>query len=183
MKISVPEDTALGQNAHSDGSLDGGVRGGAVLGDKVLGYKWLGDKEALALASRTDTARLAQEAAHCRDLGFGNVDYDDPTYPQGWWVYYHWWIERLMQDPAFVNKVKERFTYFKSKEQYLLSKIDEWSQMLGKSVAKNDDIWGTLGVYVWPNPVVFNTYNEEVAYLKSWLEDRLQWMETAISQL
>jgi FO synthase len=73
MKISVPEDTALGQNAHSDGSLDGGVRGGAVLGDKVLGYKWLGDKEALALASRTDTARLAQEAAHCRDLGFGNV--------------------------------------------------------------------------------------------------------------
>ncbi|MDA9184878.1 5-amino-6-(D-ribitylamino)uracil--L-tyrosine 4-hydroxyphenyl transferase CofH [Gammaproteobacteria bacterium] len=73
MKISVPEDTALGQNAHSDGSLDGAVRGGAVLGDKVLGYKWLGDKEALALASRTDTARLAQEAAHCRDLGFGNV--------------------------------------------------------------------------------------------------------------
>ena len=72
------EDTAIGQNAHSDGSLDGGVRGGAVLGgavlgDKVLGYKWLGDKEALALASRTDTARLAQEAAHCRDLGFGNV--------------------------------------------------------------------------------------------------------------
>ena len=73
MKISVPEDTALGQNAHSDGSLDGGVRGGAVRGDKVLGYKWLGDKEALALASRTDTARLAQEAAHCRDLGFGDV--------------------------------------------------------------------------------------------------------------
>ena len=73
MRISVLEDTALGQNAHSDGSLDGGVRGGAVLGDKVLGYKWLGDKEALALASRTDTARLAQEAAHCRDLGFGDV--------------------------------------------------------------------------------------------------------------
>ena len=68
MKISVPEDTALGQNAHSDGSLDGGVRGGAVRGGAVLG-----DKEALALASRTDTARLAQEAAHCRDLGFGNV--------------------------------------------------------------------------------------------------------------
>ena len=68
MKISVLEDTALGQNAHSDGSLDGGVRGDAVLGHKVLG-----DKEALALASRTDTARLAQEAAHCRDLGFGDV--------------------------------------------------------------------------------------------------------------
>ena len=42
MKISVPEETALGQNAHSDRSLDGGVRGGAVLGDKVLGHKVLG---------------------------------------------------------------------------------------------------------------------------------------------
>ena len=73
MRISVLEDTALGQNAHSDGSLDGGVRGDAVLSDKVLGHKVLGDKEALALASRTDTARLAQEAAHCRDLGFGDV--------------------------------------------------------------------------------------------------------------
>ena len=73
MKISVPEETALGQNAHSDGSLDRAVRGGAVRGGAVLGYKWLGDKEALALASRTDTARLAQEAAHCRDLGFGDV--------------------------------------------------------------------------------------------------------------
>ena len=73
MKISVLEDTALSQNAHSDGSLDGGVRGDAVLSDKVLGHKVLGDKEALALASRTDTARLAQEAAHCRDLGFGDV--------------------------------------------------------------------------------------------------------------
>ena len=73
MKISVLEDTALGQNAHSDRSLDGGVRGDAVLSDKVLGHKVLGDKEALALASRTDTARLAQEAAHCRDLGFGDV--------------------------------------------------------------------------------------------------------------
>ena len=68
MKISELEDTVLGQNAHSDGSLDGGVRGDAVLSDQVLG-----DKEALALASRTDTARLAQEAAHCRDLGFGDV--------------------------------------------------------------------------------------------------------------
>jgi len=57
MKTSVLEDNALGQIAHS----------------KVLGDEALSDQEALALASRTDTARLAQEAAHCRDLGFGDV--------------------------------------------------------------------------------------------------------------
>jgi hypothetical protein len=117
------------------------------------------------------------------DLGFGNVDYSDATYAQGWWVYYHWWIERLMQDPAFVNKVKERFTHFKSNEQYLLLKIDEWSQMLRKSVARNDDIWGTLGVYIWPNSMVYATYNGEVEHLKNWLRERFIWMESAIEQL
>ena len=117
------------------------------------------------------------------DLGFGNVDYSDAAYPQGWWVYYHWWIERLMQDPAFVNKVKERFTHFKSNEQYLLSKIDEWSQTLRKSVARNDDIWGTLGYYVWPNSVVYATYNEEVEHLKNWLQERFVWMELAVEPL
>lgn len=88
-----------------------------------------------------------------------------------------------MQDPAFVNKVKERFTHFKSNEQYLLSKIDEWSQTLRKSVARNDDIWGTLGYYVWPNSVVYATYNEEVEHLKNWLQERFVWMELAVEPL
>ena len=27
---------------------------------------------------------------------------------------------------------------------------------------RNDDKWQTIGAYAWPNPVIFDTYQEEV---------------------
>lgn len=117
------------------------------------------------------------------DLAFGNVDYADSRYSEGWWVRWNTWISRLLEDPAFATRVKQRFAYFKTQEPYLLSQIDQWSQMLNYSQAANDEIWGTLGSYVWPNPVVYDTYEEEVEHLKNWLQERFAWMESAIAQL
>jgi len=117
------------------------------------------------------------------DLAFGNVDYADSRYSEGWWVRWNTWIDRLLADPTFANRVKQRFAYFKSQETHLLSQIDQWSQMLNYSQAANDDIWGTLGIYVWPNPVVYDTYDEEVTHLKNWLQERFAWMESAVEQL
>jgi len=117
------------------------------------------------------------------DLAFGNVDYADSRYSEGWWVRWNAWIDRLLADPAFANRVKQRFAYFKTQEPYLLSQIDQWAQMLDYSQAENDDLWGTLGTYVWPNPVVYDTYDEEVEHLKNWLQERLAWMELAVAQL
>ena len=37
------------------------------------------------------------------DLSFGNVDYADSQYAQGWWVRDNEWIERLLDDPAFCS--------------------------------------------------------------------------------
>jgi hypothetical protein len=117
------------------------------------------------------------------DLAFGNVDYADSRYSEGWWVRWNTWIDRLLADPVFANKVKQRFAYFKTQEPHLLSQIDRWSQMLQYSHAENDNIWGTLGTYVWPNPVVYDTYDEEVTHLKTWLQERFVWMESAVEQL
>ena len=38
------------------------------------------------------------------DLSFGNVDYADSRYAEGWWVKYHPWYEKLFQDPDFVDQ-------------------------------------------------------------------------------
>jgi hypothetical protein len=35
-----------------------------------------------------------------------------------------------------------------------------------------------LGTYVWPNQYVFNTYQEEVNFLKQWITDRVEWMDS-----
>ena len=43
--------------------------------------------------------------------------------------------------------------------------------------------WPVLGIYLWPNFHVFDTYEEEVLYLKSWISQRLSWMDSQIFQL
>ena len=117
------------------------------------------------------------------DLAFGNVDYADSRYPEGWWVKYNPWYERLFQDPYFVAKIKERFEYFNNNQDLIINKIDSYSEQLKWAQEENDDKWQTMGVFVWPNPVVFDTYQEEVDNMKSWYSTRMSWLESAIDDL
>ena len=117
------------------------------------------------------------------DLSFGNVDYADSRYPVGFWVKDNPWYTRLFQDPAFVEKVKTRFAYYRANQDFILSKIDAYAEKLQWAQQENDDKWQTLGIYVWPNPVVFDTYQEEVDHLKSWHNTRMTWLETAFNAL
>jgi len=117
------------------------------------------------------------------DLAFGNVDYADPEFPEGFWIKQNPWYERLFQDPNFVRQVQERFTYFNNNRAFLLAKIDEYAEKLQYAQAENDAKWQTIGVYVWPNPVVLDTYDEEVARLKSWFNTRMDWLDNALNQL
>jgi hypothetical protein len=117
------------------------------------------------------------------DLAFGNVDYSDATKSTGFWVKDHKWYSKLFQDPSFVSLVKERFQYFKGNESLILQKIDEQAGYLKWAQEENDKKWNLLGNYVWPNPVVFNTYQEEVDYLKKWYSERMNWLEGAFNAL
>ncbi len=113
------------------------------------------------------------------DLSFGNVDYADSRYAEGWWVKYHPWYERLFQDPDFVTKVKVRFAYFRDNQEFILDKIDTYAQQLQWAQQENDNKWQTLGMYVWPNPAFFDTYQEEVDHMKAWYVDRMNWLDEA----
>jgi len=117
------------------------------------------------------------------DLSFGNVDYADSRYAEGWWVKYHPWYERLFQDPDFVDRVKVRFAYFKDNQDFILEKIDTYAQQLQWAQQENDNKWQTLGIYVWPNPVIFDTYQEEVDHMKAWYGDRMTWLDNALTDL
>ena len=117
------------------------------------------------------------------DLAFGNTDYADTQYYQGWWVRFNPWYERLFQDPAFAQMVKDRFTYFKNNEDLIIQKIDMYAEKLKWAQAENDQKWQTIGKYVWPNPVIYDTYQEEVDHLKNWYLARMQWLEEAFDDL
>ncbi len=110
------------------------------------------------------------------DLSYGNVDYADATYEEGFWILANPWIQRLFEDPVFAQKVKERYAYYFNNRDEILSKIDTYANYINVSQQKNYEIWPTLGVYVWPNPVFYDTYPEEVAHLKNWITGRMTWL-------
>jgi hypothetical protein len=119
------------------------------------------------------------------DLSFGNVDYagDDFPTPEGFWVKDNPWFARLFTDSAFLEKVKTRFAYFKNNQNVIMDKIDAFAIKLNLAQQENDNKWETLGKYVWPNPVVFDTYTEEVAHLKTWYSQRMKWLDGAFKNL
>ncbi|PCJ94516.1 MAG: hypothetical protein COA50_12205 [Flavobacteriaceae bacterium] len=133
------------------------------------------------------------------NLGFGNADYCDggssnvwaykfnERCPNDFWQVPFWW-DRLLQDPAYVTKLQNRWAILRSSvlsEASILGKIDTYNDALDASgsIDQNFNTWNVLGTYVWPNSFVGNTYNEEIDYLKNWVEDRLIWMDTEINSL
>ena len=117
------------------------------------------------------------------DLAFGNINYNnEPKSPIGFWVKDNQWISRLFEDPAFVEKVKTRFAYYRSKETFIQSMIDQYAAQLERSQYANDQIWHTIGIPLWPNPVWFNSYALEVEYMKNWLSQRMNWLDKVANE-
>lgn len=117
------------------------------------------------------------------DLSFGNVNYADSRYAEGYWVKEHHWYSRLFQDPTFVSQLQARFTYFRKNQSLIESKIDDYAQRLQWAQQENDDRWQTIGIYVWPNPVIYDTYDKEVAQMKDWYITRMNWLDGALNLL
>ena len=114
------------------------------------------------------------------DLSFGNVDYAAAEFTEGFWITINPWYDRLFEDPNFRIAVKSRYAYFYEQLPDLMDKIDMYAEYLDGEHQINYSIWETLGTYVWPNPIYFDTYTEEVAHLKTWLGARMDWMNNAL---
>ena len=71
----------------------------------------------------------------------------------------------------------------KDNQNLILDKIDAYAVKLNLAQQENDDKWGTLGMYVWPNPIVFDTYSKEVEHMKTWYSQRMTWLHGALNNL
>jgi hypothetical protein len=48
--------------------------------------------------------------------------------------------------------------------------------LLDESKTRNFEKWPVLGVWIWPNYYVGQTYTDEINYLKNWISSRINWM-------
>jgi hypothetical protein len=132
----------------------------------------------------SDGGKLVNGPPWDYNLTFGNSDYTEDVHRTYNWTYtltntIYWWA-RTMEDPWFRNQV-----YCRWDELYgsILSPgrvntmIDSLILEMGDAVPRNFERWPILGVYQWPNSYVGNTYGEEEAYLRTWIGERLKWID------
>ncbi len=125
------------------------------------------------------------------NLAFGNANYCDGSNIDGWawdfnsvcsqdnWFIHFWW-KRLLEDPAYRNKMSDRWRELRKgpfSDAKIMFAIDSMQQEIGEAGTRNFQQWDVLGKYIWPNNFIGKTYAEEMNYLKTWVQDRLNWMD------
>ncbi len=130
------------------------------------------------------------------NLGLGNANYLGGENPRGW--YYpqvggsdYYWYQRLFQSREFRLAYWDRFWELRRSTfstENLMSQIDRWDSILdGKNdqgesaVTRNFNKWRDLGRYLWPNASGYQsrrTHQAEVDWMKNWLRQRMDWVET-----
>jgi len=127
------------------------------------------------------------------NIAYGNSNYCDGELTTGWQKDFNatcqgsnmvpFWWNRLLQDSTFANKLKCRWEDKRQGPLHLDSiyhSIDSFATYLDDAQQRNFNTWNILGTYVWPNNYIGNTYQEEVTYLKTWIANRITWMDNNI---
>jgi len=133
------------------------------------------------------------------NLAFGNADYCsggetnvwayrfNERCPGDFWGVPFWW-NRLLEDPAFVLRLKERWSMLRGgtlSDNSILGKVNSYRTLLDDSdgLQSNFNKWPSFGMYIWPNNFVGANYAEEMDYLTNWISDRTRWLDNAIEGL
>jgi hypothetical protein len=126
------------------------------------------------------------------NLSFGNADYLEGEYPQGWyWPLIgeneHIWLRRLISapgDPDFKQKIADRWSVLRTNvlnSANILARIDELAAYLDEAKTRDFNRWPRLGSYVWPNPnglANATTYAQVVKWVKDWVKNRYNWIDS-----
>jgi hypothetical protein len=136
--------------------------------------------------------KLAYEPSWDFNLAYGNGDYCNGDTYAGWQLFSgcgtdgsgHW-VNKMTTDPWFANQLHCRWNDLRAgalSNAKVMGTIDSIYQLLTINNAANRDsaMYNVLGTYVWPNSSYYsvpNDYKEVVDSMKSWLTNRLAWMD------
>lgn len=92
------------------------------------------------------------------------------------------WFERLFEDPLFVKAVKERYVFFYNKKSDITEYINANARYLRYSAVENNNRWNVLYEPHFASHDIVGSYYNEVQYLKSWLDQRFEWLRREIEK-
>lgn len=120
------------------------------------------------------------------DMAFGNYQYENKKVindPAGFYIKNTPWYQRLFQDPAFVDIVKQRFNDYFSHREMIYHHIDMMSSYLSQNIALENRRWGQLCDYSSSSTKVETEYTQQAEKLKAWIEQRMQWLKQSLDML
>jgi subtilisin-like proprotein convertase family protein len=141
---------------------------------------------------RSEGGKLMAGPAWDYNLAWWNADYCAGNDATGWGYNFNsvcstdpsqvpfWWA-RLLQDPAFANALKCRWTTLRQTTLHidtLNTFIDATAARLNEAQGRHFQAWPILGTYTWPNPTPLpTTYPGEIAAIKRWIRQRFTWLD------
>jgi hypothetical protein len=93
------------------------------------------------------------------------------------------WGKYLYEDPAFQVEYIARYTELRTNlfsNASLNAKIDAYAEILDQAKDRNFECWDYAleTNYAQPQPSSCDTYEEEIDYVKDWLEERTSWLDS-----
>jgi hypothetical protein len=91
------------------------------------------------------------------------------------------WFKRLFEDPDFLQRYIDRWSELRTNilaTSNVLARVDAIVAQVRPAIDRNYQRWPTLGKRTGPVYFVGNTYEDEVKYLKDWIEGRLAWIDS-----
>jgi hypothetical protein len=121
------------------------------------------------------------------NFSLGLTNYNDGFNPDGFVYnssrYIPFWWKKLLGDKAFRSALENR--YFELRKTVLSNKsiyktIDSLSNVSSASIEDNFKKWPVLNSQdFWPNHFLGKKYNDELDYLKSWVNKRLYFLDNS----
>jgi hypothetical protein len=124
------------------------------------------------------------------NLSFGNANYHQGWMPEHW----YWrllrenevsWYRRLSQDPEFMQRLTDRWVELRRgvfSPDAILRRVDEMAAQLSEAQERNFQRWPIMGQFVNPNWYVGGSYEDEVNWMKNWIQERIAWIDSQFLQ-
>ena len=128
------------------------------------------------------------------NLSYGNADYCNANLTTGWQYNFDevcdftsaipFWWEKLLASNSYKNGLKCRWEELRKgplQTDSINYFIDSMANYLQEGRIRNFEKWPIIGVYVNWNSFVGNTYQEDLNFLKTYIEERSIWIDNNLT--
>ena len=91
----------------------------------------------------------------------------------------NWW-EALWENEVFQQALKNRYADYRSgilSNCTINNHIDKQITVLSADLDLNFEKWPLFGKTIWPNKYKIESYEEEISYMRDWINKRLVWLD------